>query len=125
MSVAAIWFAGLTHGVEFDGFDLTLVPTEALRREWERRQRSAGLRPLVARRVVEATPDGLLDPPALAYYLKCSEATLRSWRSGGTGPPWFTTGPKMIWYRLEHVLAWIDECERARTRERARVIAGI
>lgn len=124
MSVAP-WFSGLTHGVEFDGLDLTAVPTEALRCEWERRQPIASLRPLIARRVVEATPDGLLDPPALARYLKCSLATLKSWRRRGIGPAWFTTSPKMIWYRREHVSAWIDECERACTRERARVIAGL
>ncbi|WP_243657399.1 AlpA family transcriptional regulator [Parafrankia sp. BMG5.11] len=58
-------------------------------------------------------PDPLLTTRDVSGLLAVHEGTLRSWRSRGVGPQWFSLGVKVVRYRRSVVLAWLEEQEQA------------
>lgn len=56
--------------------------------------------------------DQLLTTAETAELTRTPIETLKYWRQKGTGPISFRIGRRVV-YRREHVLAWINEQERA------------
>lgn len=59
----------------------------------------------------------LLTPSQAAEILGCSEKTLRNWRWQGYGPPAVYLSRRMVRYRREDVMAFIDERVHRSTTE--------
>jgi excisionase family DNA binding protein len=57
----------------------------------------------------------LLTDVEVAEYLRVSLATVRRWRSEGTGPPWFRAG-RSVRYSRRALDEWIKRQERERER---------
>lgn len=53
-----------------------------------------------------AEPDPWLTPDEAADLIGRAPATLKTWRSNGSGPAFFRTGPSGVRYRLSAVVAW-------------------
>lgn len=66
----------------------------------------------------------LLKPKEAAALLAVHVDTLRAWRREGTGPRWERTGPKLIRYPLDDVLAWRRDNSFTSTAEEAVAAAG-
>lgn len=49
----------------------------------------------------------LLDETAVSKQLKCEAKTLQAWRCRGGGPPFIRVG-RLVRYRPQDVLAWIE-----------------
>ncbi len=47
-----------------------------------------------------------------AEYLEVSRSTLAKWRMNGKGPPYHRCGPRIVYYYLEEIDAWLAECDR-------------
>ena len=62
--------------------------------------------------------DVFMDPAALAALLGIPEATLKRWRTVGTGPDYFVTG-RHVRYRRQDVDAWLETRRRGSTTGRA------
>jgi hypothetical protein len=55
---------------------------------------------------MHVTPDKCVLPAVAAVICKCTEGTLRNWRSSDTGPDYYRQG--RIWYRLDDLVAWSE-----------------
>ena len=51
-----------------------------------------------------------------AHYLGISASTLAKWRMRGEGPPYHRCGPKIVFYYLDELDAWLKDCDRAGRR---------
>ena len=46
-----------------------------------------------------------------AAYLRVSRSTLAKWRMCGQGPPYHRCGPRIVFYYLHEIDAWLAECD--------------
>ncbi len=51
-----------------------------------------------------------------AAYLTVSRSTLAKWRMNGGGPPYHRCGPRIVYYFLEEIDAWLVECDAREKR---------
>ena len=61
----------------------------------------------------------LLSEGEVARLIGFSMKTLQTWRMKGTGPQFVRISPRAIRYRLQDIMAWIDENIRTSTSEEA------
>jgi hypothetical protein len=61
-----------------------------------------------ALRVAAANPLGLMPAKAMESLTDCSKYELSRMRAEGKGPAWVRLGRKMILYRLDDVLDWVN-----------------
>jgi predicted DNA-binding transcriptional regulator AlpA len=47
-----------------------------------------------------------------AHELGVSRSTLAKWRSAGVGPTYHRCGPRLVYYYLDEIEAWLAECDR-------------
>ncbi|QQO15196.1 helix-turn-helix domain-containing protein [Bradyrhizobium diazoefficiens] len=48
-----------------------------------------------------------------AKYLCVSRSTLAKWRMTGIGPPHHHCGPRLVYYYLHEIEAWLAACDAA------------
>ena len=62
------------------------------------------------------TSETLQDETTVSKQLKCETKTLQAWRCRGGGPPFIRVG-RLVRYRPQDVLAWIESRRVASTSE--------
>ncbi len=67
---------------------------------------------------VKMYPDGRMDTKNAALYIGLEEKTLAMKRSDGTGPYFIKRG--RIFYYIQDLDAWLDECTKARSTAQLR-----
>lgn len=63
----------------------------------------------MARRPAAPVKDELVTSEELAEELRIPHGTIRSWRSRGKGPRWFSAGGKHVRYRRSEINRWLAE----------------
>ena len=61
--------------------------------------------------------NGAMTTTEAAKYLELSEATLKRWRSKGTGPKYFRLGQRKVRYRQEDLDGWLNGKTRLDTQD--------
>jgi predicted DNA-binding transcriptional regulator AlpA len=56
-----------------------------------------------------------------ADYLQLSRSTLAKWRMRGEGPPYHRCGPRLVYYVLAEIDAWLLACDKSTQAHPARV----
>jgi predicted DNA-binding transcriptional regulator AlpA len=52
-----------------------------------------------------------------AGYIGVGRSTLAKWRMNGKGPPYHRCGPRIVYYYINEIEAWQDECDRRESEE--------
>ena len=47
-----------------------------------------------------------------AQYLQVSRSTLAKWRMNGHGPVYHRCGPRIVYYYLDEIEAWLADCDK-------------